>query len=107
LEKLVELGRDGGIEKGAQPLPEVPAFKNEITIEDFAGMDIRAAKVKSAETIEGSDKLLKLEVDLGRENRTVFAGIKGHYEPSELIGRTVLVIANLKPRKMRFGVSHG
>ncbi len=107
LEKLVELGREGGIKKEAPPLPEVPPFKDEITIEDFAGMDIRAAKVKSAETIEGSDKLLKLEVDLGRENRTVFAGIKGHYEPSDLIGRTVLVIANLKPRKMRFGVSHG
>jgi len=107
LEKLVELGRQGGIEEVDQPAPEVPIFKGEITIEDFAEMDIRAAKVMSAEIVEGSDKLLKLEVDLGREIRTVLAGIKGSYEPSELLNKTVLVVANLKPRKMRFGVSHG
>jgi methionyl-tRNA synthetase len=107
LEKLVEAGRQGGIEKETEPPPEVPSFKDEITIEEFGAMDIRAAKVKSAATVEGSDKLLKLEVDLGREIRTVLAGIKGHYEPSELVGKTVLVVANLKPRKMRFGVSHG
>jgi methionyl-tRNA synthetase len=107
LEKLVELGRQGGIEEVDQPAPEVPIFKGEITIEDFAEMDIRAAKVMSAEIVEGSDKLLKLEVDLGRETRTVLAGIKGSYEPSELLNKTVLVVANLKPRKMRFGVSHG
>lgn len=107
LEKLVELGRQGGIEKVAQPTPELPPFKDEITIEDFAEMDIRAAKVMSAEIVAGSDKLLKLEVDLGREIRTVLAGIKGSYEPSELLNKTVLVVANLKPRKMRFGVSHG
>lgn len=107
LEKLVESGRQEGIEKVAQPVPELPPFKDEITIEDFAGMDIRAAKVMSAEIVEGSDKLLKLEVDLGHEIRTVLAGIKGSYEPSELLNKTVLVVANLKPRKMRFGVSHG
>lgn len=107
LEKLVKLGRQEGIEKVAQPVPELPPFKDEITIEDFAGMDIRAAKVMSAEIVEGSDKLLKLEVDLGLEIRTVLAGIKGSYEPSELLNKTVLVVANLKPRKMRFGVSHG
>ena len=107
LEKLVELGRQGGIEGVAQPAPELPPFKDEITIEDFAEMDIRVAKVMSAEIVEGSDKLLKLEVDLGREIRTVLAGIKGSYEPSELLNKTVLVVANLKPRKMRFGVSHG
>ena len=107
LEKLVELGRQEGIEKVAQPTPELPPFKDEITIEDFAEMDIRAAKVMSAEIVEGSDKLLKLEVDLGLEIRTVLAGIKGSYEPSELLNKTVLVVANLKPRKMRFGVSHG
>jgi methionyl-tRNA synthetase len=107
LEKLVELGRQGSIEKVTEPTPELPPFKDEITIEDFTEMDIRAAKVMSAEVVEGSDKLLKLEVDLGREIRTVLAGIKGSYEPSELLNKTVLVVANLKPRKMRFGVSHG
>jgi methionyl-tRNA synthetase len=107
LEKLVELGRQGGIEDVAQSAPDLPPFKDEITIEDFAEMDIRAAKVMSAEIVEGSDKLLKIEVDLGSEIRTVLAGIKGFYEPSELLNKTVLVVANLKPRKMRFGVSHG
>ncbi len=107
LEKLVEIGRQGRGEQEAGPLPKAPPFKDEITIEDFSTMDIRAAKVRSAATIEGSDKLLKLEVDLGLETRTVLAGIKGSYEPSDLIGKTVLVLANLKPRKMRFGTSHG
>jgi methionyl-tRNA synthetase len=107
LEKLVELGRQGEVEQEAALAAEVPPFKDEITIDEFGAMDLRAAKVRSAETIEGSDKLLKLEVDLGREIRTVLAGIKGSYEASELVGKTVLVVANLKPRKMRFGVSHG
>ena len=107
LEKLVDLGHQGSPEEEEQPKPEVPPFKEEISIEEFARMDVRAAKVMLAENVEGSDKLIKLEVDLGRETRTVLAGIKGFYEPSELIGKTVLVVANLKPRKMRFGTSHG
>ncbi|MBI5249639.1 MAG: methionine--tRNA ligase subunit beta, partial [Desulfomonile tiedjei] len=85
----------------------VPDFKEEITIDDFTGIDLRAGRILSAESVEGSDKLLKLMVDLGKHTRVVFAGIKSSYEPSDIVGRTVVVVANLKPRKMRFGTSEG
>ena len=105
LEKLIE---ESQARAGAdQPTPEVPEFADEISIEDFAKIDIRAGKILSAEDVKGAEKLLKLEVDLGREVRTVFAGIKGYFDPEELVGKTVAVLANLKPRKMRFGVSQG
>ena len=78
-----------------------------ITIDDFIKVDLRIAKVTNAKEIEDSRKLLELEVDLGGESRTVFAGIKKSYSPDELIGKSVVVIANLKPRKMKFGVSNG
>ncbi len=92
---------------GESVLAQLPEFKQEITIDDFAGMDLRAGKVITAEDVPGSDKLLKLEVDLGLEQRTVFAGIKSSYNPADLLGLTVVVVANLKPRKMRFGLSQG
>ena len=79
----------------------------EITVDDFARIDLRVARVIAAELVEGADKLLKLTVDLGAEQRTVFAGIRGAYAPEQLVGRQVVVVANLKPRKMRFGVSQG
>jgi methionyl-tRNA synthetase len=88
------------------PVPTADA-SGEITIEDFAKVDLRVARVLAADFIEGSDKLLKLSVDLGTEQRTIFAGIRGAYEPAQLVGRHVVVVANLKPRKMRFGVSQG
>lgn len=74
---------------------------------DFAKLDLRVARIQRAEAVEGSDKLLKLTLDLGDETRTVFAGIKQAYPPETLEGRLVVVVANLKPRKMRFGVSEG
>ena len=80
---------------------------DKITIDDFIKVDLRIAKVTNAKEIEDSRKLLELEVDLGDETRTVFAGIKKSYSPDELIGKSVVVIANLKPRKMKFGVSNG
>ena len=79
----------------------------EITIEDFAKIDIRVAKILAAEFVEGADKLLKLTVDIGDQQRTVFAGIRSAYEPEQLVGRLTVVLANLKPRKMRFGMSEG
>jgi methionyl-tRNA synthetase len=82
-------------------------LKEEITIEDFAKVDLRTGLVVSASVVEGSDKLLKLEVDLGMETRTIFAGIRESYNPEELQGKTLIIVANLKPRKMRFGVSSG
>ncbi len=90
------------------PNPQTPATSPAtITIDDFEKLDLRIAKIVSAETVEGADKLLKLTVDIGDAQRTVFAGIRSAYTPDQLIGRLTLVLANLKPRKMRFGTSEG
>jgi methionyl-tRNA synthetase len=78
-----------------------------VNIDDFAKLDLRVATVLDAGVVEGSDKLLKLTLDLGNEQRNVFSGIRSAYDPSKLIGRQVVMIANLAPRKMRFGVSQG
>jgi methionyl-tRNA synthetase len=79
----------------------------EITVEDFAKLDLRIAKILAAEAVDGADKLLKLTLDLGESQRTVFAGIRSAYTPEQLVGRFTLMLANLKPRKMRFGTSEG
>jgi len=83
------------------------AERDEVSIDDFSKLDLRVACVVSAEAVEGAEKLLKLVVDAGGETRTVFAGIRQAYEPASLVGRHVVLLANLKPRKMRFGVSEG
>jgi methionyl-tRNA synthetase len=80
---------------------------DEITIEDFLKVDLRIAKIVNAEAVPEADKLLQLTLDIGGEIRNVFAGIKSAYEPADLIGRHTVMVANLKPRKMRFGVSEG
>lgn len=74
-----------------------------VGIEDFLKLDIRLAKIVSVERVEGSEKLLKLRVSLGEEERTLMAGIAKFYSPEELVGKKVLMLANLKPRKI-FGV---
>lgn len=80
----------------------------ECTIDDFVKVDLRVAEVISAEHVEGADKLLKLTLSLGGEHtRQVFAGIKAAYEPEALVGKLVVMCANLKPRKMKFGLSEG
>jgi len=84
-----------------------PQGKPVISIDDFAKLDLRAAKVLEASRVEGSDKLLQLKLDLGTEQRNVFSGISANYKPEDLVGRYVVMIANLAPRKMRFGVSEG
>jgi len=78
-----------------------------ITIDQFKQIDLRIARIANAEHVEGSDKLLKLTLDLGTETRTVFSGIKSAYDPEKLKGRLTVVVANLAPRKMKFGVSQG
>lgn len=89
------------------PLKEEP-IADEITIEDFAKVDLRVARVISAEKVPEANKLLKLTLSLGGdERRQVFAGIKAAYEPDALVGSLVVMVANLKPRKMRFGLSEG
>ncbi len=78
-----------------------------ISIDEFAKVDLRVAKILEAESVEGADKLLRLKVDVGDSTRQIFAGIKSAYTPEQLIGRHVLVVVNLAPRKMRFGLSEG
>jgi methionyl-tRNA synthetase len=78
-----------------------------IAIDDFAKVDLRVARIVRAEAVVGADKLVRLELDLGGETRQVFAGIKSAYSPEDLQGRLTVMVANLAPRKMRFGISEG
>ncbi|HYN26663.1 MAG TPA: methionine--tRNA ligase subunit beta, partial [Burkholderiales bacterium] len=78
-----------------------------ISIDEFNKVELRVARIVSAEHVEGADKLLKLQLDLGNETRQVFAGIKSAYDPAKLVGRLTVMVANLQPRKMRFGESQG
>ena len=80
----------------------------QISIDDFAKVDLRIARIVNAEHVDGADKLLKLTLDVGDgRHRTVFAGIKSAYEPEDLVGRLTPMVANLAPRKMKFGLSEG
>jgi methionyl-tRNA synthetase len=88
------------------PLADNP-IADEITIDDFMKVDLRIAKIIKAEHVEGADKLLQLTLDLGGETRNVFAGIKSAYSPEDLEGKLTVMVANLAPRKMRFGLSEG
>jgi len=83
------------------------AMGETVSIEDFNKLDLRVAKIVKAEHVDGADKLLKLTLDLGGATRTVFAGIKSAYDPAKLEGRLTVVVANLAPRKMKFGISEG
>jgi methionyl-tRNA synthetase len=78
-----------------------------ISIDEFKRLDLRVARIVAAEHVTGADKLLKLTLDIGTETRTVFAGIKAAYDPATLTGRLTIMVANLAPRKMKFGVSEG
>lgn len=95
------------------PPPNTPkaevagAIASEIQFEDFAKIDLRIAKILHAEQVEGAEKLLKLTLDIGVAEKQVFAGIKSAYSPEELIGKLTVMVANLAPRKMRFGLSEG
>jgi methionyl-tRNA synthetase len=101
-----------------QPSPQPPTAATagaspatgaaQITIDDFAKVDLRVAKIVNAEHVDGADKLLRLTLDIGEgRHRTVFAGIKSAYRPEDLIGRLTPMVANLAPRKMKFGLSEG
>jgi methionyl-tRNA synthetase len=114
---MIEASKEGtgapGTSTAAQPVDSDEALKAEplaptCTIEDFAKVDLRIARVVAAEDVPEADKLLKLTLSLGgSERRTVFAGIKKAYKPEQLLGRQVIVVANLAPRKMKFGLSEG
>ena len=100
------------------PSPQPPPSKGEgasstadaatISIDDFTKIDLRIARIANAEHVEGADKLLKLTLDIGElGTKQVFAGIKSAYDPATLVGRLTVVVANLAPRKMKFGMSEG
>ena len=103
-EDLVEEQKLKETPKG--PLADEP-IAPEISFDDFIKVDLRIARIAKAEYVEGADKLLKLTLDLGGETRTVFSGIRAAYAPEALEGRLTVMVANLAPRKMRFGVSEG
>jgi methionyl-tRNA synthetase len=94
--------------KSAKAAPATDdAIAPTINFDDFAKIDLRVAKIVKAEHVEGADKLLRFELDIGTETRQVFAGIKSAYAPEQLEGRLTVMVANLAPRKMRFGMSEG
>jgi methionyl-tRNA synthetase len=102
----------GGANAGASDTATLAAAKsvegNLISIDEFMRVDLRVAKILAAEFIDGADKLLRLRIDVGElGEREIFAGIRAAYEPSSLVGRLIVVVANLEPRKMRFGTSEG
>ena len=99
--RMVEQSRESA------PVAEEKKDDATISIDDFMKVDLRIAEISTAEPVEGADKLLALTLDLGDSSRQVFAGIKAAYEADALVGRKVIVVANLAPRKMRFGVSEG
>jgi methionyl-tRNA synthetase len=112
--KMVEASKEGL--EAAPPAPatakataaDADAIAPVIGIDDFAKLDLRIARIAAAEQVQGADKLLKLTLDLGHETRTVFAGIRSAYgDPELLVGRLTVMVANLAPRKMKFGVSEG
>jgi methionyl-tRNA synthetase len=92
--------------KPTGPLADDPVSPT-IGYDDFAKIDLRVAKIVKAEHVKGADKLVQLTLDLGGETRNVFAGIKSAYDPADLEGRLTVMVANLAPRKMRFGISEG
>ena len=111
IEAMVEDSKEDLASQQPETRPDGPLVTDPIsdTIEypDFAKLDLRVVKILKAEQVEGADKLLQLTLDLGGETRNVFAGIKSAYNPEQLEGRMTVMVANLAPRKMRFGVSEG
>ena len=109
VDTMIEESRDTGGPEPTEAGGEEAAveFKPECTIDDFAKLDLRIAKVVKAERVEGADRLLSLELDVGGVRRTVLAGIAQAYTPEQLAGKIVVFFANLKPRTMKFGTSEG
>lgn len=104
VKKLEELD---SLQEKVVPKKEIKPLKEEITIDDFAKLDLRVVKILECEPIKGAKKLLKLKVDLGNEIRQVVSGISEYYEPKDLIGKKVVLVANLKPVKLKGELSQG
>ena len=110
VEAMIEESKQDSSQPAAPVEPENTLdepLAEECTIDDFMKVDLRVAKVINASAVEGANKLLALELDLGGLKKHVFAGIAKAYKPEELVGRLVVCVANLKPRKMKFGLSEG
>jgi methionyl-tRNA synthetase len=113
LDAMIEDSRSAGTpppsptRRGEAQQHEIEPIAETIGIDDFARIDLRIARIVKARKVDGADKLLELTVDIGGDKRNVFAGIKQAYEPADLEGRLTVVVANLAPRKMRFGNSEG
>jgi methionyl-tRNA synthetase len=121
IEKLVEANKESLAPAPEQQSPqrhaqhqqaEIPAKpvrgSRSATIDDFMKVDLRIVRIANAEHVDGADKLVRLTLDVGNgETRNVFAGIKAAYDPAQLIGRLTVMVANLAPRKMKFGLSEG
>mgnify|MGYP000500497303 CR=1 FL=1 len=104
----MQLGKKAETEKTNKPdQVAIEPIAAEIEFDDFAKVDLRVALIKNAEHVEGAKKLLKLTLDLGGEQKQVFSGIKSAYQPENLVGKLTVMVANLKPRKMKFGMSEG
>jgi methionyl-tRNA synthetase len=105
---VVEASKEN-LEQKSEPVKarKYDAIAETIEFDDFAKLDLRVAKIIKAEHVDGADKLLQLTVDIGDETRNILAGIKAAYAPEDLEGKLTVVIANLQPRKMRFGLSEG
>ena len=109
IEKMLDASKEEMPAATGQKAPEanLEPIADEIEFGDFAKVDLRVVKIVKAEHVEGADKLLRLTLDVGEGERNVFAGIKSAYEPEDLEGRLTVMVANLKPRKMKFGMSEG
>ena len=112
VEALLAANRDSlqaaAAPQAAADTPAIEPIADTITIDDFAKIDLRVAKIVQCEKVEGSNKLLQLTLDLGEgRTRNVFSGIQSAYTPEQLVGKLTVVVANPAPRKMKFGVSEG
>jgi methionyl-tRNA synthetase len=110
LDALFEVSKEATMTTAPSPQPSPAKARegeNPISIDDFSKVDLRIARIVKAEHVDGADKLLKLTLDTGNGTRTVFAGIKSAYDPAKLEGRLTVMVANLAPRRMKFGVSEG
>ncbi len=110
-EKIEKMVEESAQQQPRNNQPDQPRLdepiQEECSFEDFMKVDLRIAKVANASAVEGADKLLRLELEIGPVKKNVFAGISKAYKPEQLIGKMVVCVANLKPRKMKFGVSEG
>ena len=112
IERMIDVSKNDLVDKSKSATQETEntattPIADQINIEDFARVDLRVARIIKASHVDGADKLLQLTLDIGGETRNVFAGIKSAYSPEQLEGRLTVMVANLEPRKMRFGTSEG